>query len=233
MSIRLSLLSIFIGFLLLGMNVHALEFRLLALGNEITDLNYKLGSEVVPVNAGENGLSPPYQWTGGGALTFFRKIENEGKVTSKVVATFTPPEGLKQAILILVPEPADATYTGLWMDDSQEARPVQTITYRNFSRYTIAIQLGDEQFTVAPKSFVVCPTGPTNQRVVLKAAVQTGNGWQLIASTSQSVRVGRRTLVILRDGRPQSNGESALVDFILFHDRPSPSPAAAPSSPGR
>lgn len=233
MNIRAFFFIVVFGPALLTTDLPALEFRLLSWGGEIDDLSYKSASEVVHVTVGENALSPIYHWSGNDRLTFFKEIKVEAKTILKPVAKFTPPADLRQAILLLIPEASDSTYTGIWMDDSQEARPVQTITYRNLSSYTIGIQMGTEQFTVAPQSFIVHPTNAANQRVVLKAAAQTGTGWTLIASTSQSIRTGRRTLVLLRNGRPQPNGESALVDFVLFHDRPAPPVPTAPDIAAR
>lgn len=206
----------------------ALEFRLLSWAGEISGLHYASGPASVPVVADENLLSPAYQFTGPGPLVLFRETTADGKTVRVPVATLTPPEGLTHAVLLLSATDASRTaFTGVWMDDSVETRPAQTITYRNFSSYTVAIRLGDREHTVAPQSFYTHRAGAATERMVLKAAARTPDGWEIIASTSQTVRPGRRTLVLLRDGRPQPNGHTDRIDFLVFNDRPPAPPAAA------
>jgi hypothetical protein len=208
--------------------VRALEFRVASWEGDITDLNYSRDGEIVPVLAAENVLSPAYRWSGPEALILFKETKEKDKTVRITVAKLTPPAKLTNAILILsAVDSARTTYTGLWLDDSLEARPLQTITYRNLSRYVIGVRLGDSDYTIPPQSSCTHLTGAAVQRVVLKAAAQTASGWEIIASTSQTNRPGRRTLVLLRDGRPQPNGHVDLVDFIIFNDRPRP-----PEPPG-
>lgn len=224
-------LSLIVLTLAAAANLRALEFRLLSWDGEITDLHYKRGAETVPVAAYENLLSPPYTWTGTGPLVLSRETRQEGKTVRTTVATLPPAGDLTHAILLLAATDATRTaYTGIWMDDSPESRPPQTITYRNLSSSTVAIRLGADDFTVPPQSFRTQRTEATTQRMVLKVAAQTQSGWEIIASTSQSVRPGRRTLVLLRDGRPQPNGHKDLIDFLVFNDRPAP-PTPAGSTP--
>lgn len=217
---RLLLLALLLGTVL---PAAALEFRLLSWDGEITDLHYAAGAEAVPVAAYENRLSPANPFTGTGPLVLFRETKLDGKTVRIPVATLTPPPDLTHAIVLLsATDPARTAYTGVWMDDSVENRPLQTVTYRNFSSYTVAIRLGDEDHIVAPRSFLTRHATAATQRMVLKAAAQTESGWEIIASTSQSMRPGRRTLVLLRDGRPQPNGHKDRIDFLVFNDRPAP-----------
>lgn len=211
-------------------NASALEFHLVSWDGEITDLNYAQGTKAVPVEACESLLSPPYQWTGTGPLVLFRKIQHEGKTVRMPVATLTPPAGLTNAILLLsATDSSHTAYSGLWIDNSLDARPLQSTTYYNLSHYLIGIRLGNEEYTVAPQSSRTQLTDTSVQRMLLKAAAKTASGWEIIASTSQTVRPGRRTLVFLRDGRPQINGHIDRIDFLIFHDRPViPSPEGTP-----
>ncbi|HEY9247723.1 MAG TPA: hypothetical protein VIO38_01250 [Rariglobus sp.] len=206
----------------------ALEFRLVSWDGDINDLNYATGGKVVPVAACESLLSPAYQWIGTGPLILFREVKQDGKTVRIPVATLTPPTELTHAILLLsATDASHSTYAGRWINDSLDARPLQTITYLNLSQYLIGIRLGEEEYTVAPQSSRTQATDTSVQRLLLKAAAKTPSGWEIIASTSQTVRAGRRTLVLLRDGRPQVNGHIDRIDFLIFNDRPQP-----PASPG-
>lgn len=221
---------LFVLFLALGATTAAaLEFRLLSWDGEVIDLRYSDGTQSVPVVAYENLLSPVYLWTGPGPLVLFRETTIEGRTVRTPVATVSPPEGFTHAILLLVATDMTRTgYTGTWINDSLEARPLQTITYQNLSSYTVTIRLGEQEFTVPPKSASTQRTDNTVQRMVLKAAAQTETGWELIASTSHTARPGRRTLVVLRDGRVQPNGHKDRIDFLIFNDRPPAPPSTAP-----
>lgn len=200
---------------------HALEFRLLSWAGTIEDLKYAPDSKPVDIIAWDSVLSPRYQFTGPGPIILFREIEVEGKKVREPVTRVQPPAGLTHAILLLAPDDSTrTTYTARLIDNSPETRKPQTITYLNLSRYPVAIKLGDEELTVAAQETITRPTDPAFERLALKIAAQTEAGWEIIASSSQPIRPGLRTLVILRDGRLRSDGATERIDFLSFNDLP-------------
>ena len=204
--------------------LHALEFRLVSWEGDISDLNYSDGNTPVPVSASEGALSTPYHFEGPGPLILYKEVPAEGKIVRQPMATLTIPPNFTAAIILLAyADPSRTTFTGTWIDDSLEARPPQTVTYRNFSSYPVAIKLGAGDYAIAPQGSLTQLTDSAVERVLFKAAAQTKSGWKAIASTVQPVRPGMRTLVILRDGRPSpGTGIKALVDMLRFNDYPPP-----------
>ena len=212
----------------------ALEFRLLSWSGDIEDLKYTNGQKPMDMVAWDSALSPPYQFTGTGPLVFFREVKVDDKKIRVPVATLPAPEGVTHAILLLAATNASKqAYTAIWIDDSPEVRKAQTITYRNLSSYPVVIQLGAEEIALDPKAMRTCPTDPSLQRLPLKIAAKAGMGWEIIASASQPIRPGLRTLVILRDGRMQPSGVKALVDCLAFNDLPPPPTPAGTSVASR
>jgi len=210
--------------------LRALEFRLISWEGEITALKYLDGTKKIAINASEGALSPTYHFGSTSPLVLFREVVVDDKTVRTPVATLTAPSGVKQAIILLAYADATrTTYTGSWIDDSLEVRPAQTVTYWNFSSYPIAIKMGSMDREIPPNEGLTLATGPTVERVLLKAAAQTKSGWQVFASTTQPVRPGLRTLVIMRNGRPDYTGHKEIIDLLKFDDYPPPpDPAVTP-----
>lgn len=207
----------------------ALEFRLLSWIGDIEDLKYAEGSKVVPVAAQEGAVSPSYHFTGSGPLVLFREIRLEDKTVRQPVATLTPPAGFTHAIVMLTPvDDARSAYTARWINDSPEVRRAQTITYENLSSLPVVIKLGTEELALEPNDKATRATNPLVRRLALMVAAHTAKGWELVISSSQPVRPGLRTLVILRDGRDNPYGPREPVEYLAFNDLP---PPPAPSGP--
>jgi len=207
--------------------IRALEFRLISWEGEIQGLQYANGNTKVAIDASEGALSSPYSFEGAGPLVLFREVKVDDKTVRVPVATLTVPSGLTQAIVLLAyADATHTTYTGSWINDSVDVRPPQTVTYRNFSSYTVAVKMGTEEHVIPPKEGLTLTTGATVERVVFKAAAQTQSGWEVVASTVQPVRPGLRTLVIMRNGRPDYTGHKEIIDLLTFSDYPPPPPPA-------
>lgn len=221
-----TLLIIVTGWLL---PLRAVEFRLISWEGQIQGLKYSNGKTQVDIAAGEGSLSSVFRFEGPGPLILYREVEQEGKTVREPMAALPVPEGFTQAIILLAyADAAKKTFTGLWINDAPEARPPQTITYRNLSSYPVAIKLGTTEYTVPPHGIRAQATDPRVQRMVFKAVAHTPAGWKSIVSTIQPVRPGLRTLVIMRDGRPDpATGIKEIVDLLMFDDYP-PAPAGAP-----
>lgn len=216
--LSLSLLSIGCSFPL-----RALEFRLVSWEGKISNLKYSNGSTQVPVEADESALSPVYHLKNSGPLVLYKEVQTEGKIVREPVATLPIPENFKKAIILLAY--ADATrktYTGSWINDAPDIRPPQTVTYRNFSIRPVAIKLGTEEHIIPPLGGHTQTTDAAVQRVVFKLAAHTSSKWEVVANTIQPVRPGLRTLVLLREGRPDNMGHRELIDMLKFDDYPPP-----------
>lgn len=210
--------------------VHALEFRLVSWEGEISDLKYSDGNTQVPVDADEGTLSAPYDYKSPGPLVLYREVVVDGKLVRQPVVTLAIPAEFTEAIVVLAYVDASrTTCVGTWIDDSLESRPPQTVTFWNFSSYPVAIKLGNEEHSISPSGSLTRPTDPAVERVRFKAAAQTLAGWEVFASATQPVRPGMRSLVLLRDGRPDYRGFKELVDMLRFNDYP-PRPAPAIAS---
>lgn len=223
------LILLFSAITVLAPSSRALEFRLLSWSGSLEDLKYSNGSRVVEIMAGDSSLSPKYQFTGTGPLVLFREIKQDDKIVRQPVASLSPPEGFTHAILVLTAaDDAGTHYVARWINDSPEVRKAQTITYENLSSYSVAIKLGEEELTLAPLERLTRPTNSSRMRLTLKVAAQKGGGWELVSSSSQPIRPGLRTLVILRDGR-LANGVRSTIDYLSFNDLPPPpTPPALP-----
>ncbi|MFA6288700.1 MAG: hypothetical protein WC661_15055 [Opitutaceae bacterium] len=222
--------TVFLFLILTGCTfpLRAVEFRLISWEGEIQGLQYADGKAKVAIDASEGALSSAYRFEGAGPLVLFREVKVDDKIVRIPVATLTIPSGLTQAIILL--SYADATrttYTGKWINDSVDVRPPQTVTYRNFSSYTVAIKMGTAEHVLPANEGLTLATGSTVERVLFKAAAQTQSGWQVVASTVQPVRPGLRTLVIMRNGRPDYTGHKEIIDLLMFNDYPPP-----PTPPG-
>lgn len=207
----------------------ALEFRVVSWDGEIAGLFYATSATKIREIVAEEGVySHVYMTAGAGPLVLFREVTEAGETRRVPVSELPPPaENVTHALLILSPANAERTrFDGMWIDESPAARPAQTITLRNLSTLPVALRLDAREHTLAPGETVTLPTDPAVRRVPFKLAALTGDGWQIVASSSQAVRPGRRTLILLRDGREQSAGQRDLVDMIALNDRPAPALAA-------
>lgn len=223
---RTLLIALFLPWFALA--ARALEFRVVSWEGEIAGLFYTAGAKPREIVAEEGVYSRVYTTAGAGPLVLFREVVEDGETRRVPVAELPPPaEGVTHALLILSPADAARTrFNGVWIDDSPAARPEQTITLRNLSTLTVALRFDAREHTLAPGASVTLPTDPAARRVPFKLAALTGEGWKIVASGSQAVRPGRRTLILLRDGREQSAGQRELVDMIALNDRPAPALAA-------
>lgn len=213
--------------LLFAAPLAALEFRVVSWVDDINGIYFASGNKTVEIIAGEGLFSQSYTIGDSGQLALFREVKHDDTVVRVPVATLTPPPGVKRAILVLAASnAAQSTYTGLWIDDSIEVRPLETITVRNLSSLTVALRFGTLERTLAANESFIVPVDSSVQRVPFKMAALTPNGWQVVASSSQPVRPGRRTLILLRDGRMQPDaGTQELVDLVTLNDRPPSRPA--------
>jgi len=213
--------------------LHAFEFRVVSWNGEITGLHFATGRTSTEIVSDEGLFSRSYRWNEPGPLVLFREIQQEDKTVRVTAATLTPPPDATRLILVLAPTDATrTTFTGLWIDDSAEARPPQTITVRNLSSLTVALRFGATERTLAGNEAFTLPTDPGKRRVPFRMAALTGQGWEVIASSSQEVRPGRRTLILLRNGHPQPSAATELIDMVTLNDR-LPPPPPAPIVAGR
>lgn len=221
---------ILVGTLIFPSLGRALDFRVVSWEGEITGLHFATGKKNVEIMADEGLFSPWYSLIEPGPLVFFREVQQEDKILRIPVVTLTPPVDFTRAILVLAATDASrATYTGIWIDDSLEARPPQTLTVRNLSSHTVALKIGSNERILAIDEIFTFPTDANAQRIPFKMAAFTQSGWAVVANSSQAIRRGRRTLILLRDGRPQAAGIREIIDMVTLNDRP-PLPAPAVTS---
>lgn len=200
-------------------SAHALEFRLLSWSGEITDLFYSQGGKSVPVTASETTVSPRYSWSGSGQFVLYRERLLEGRAVRDPVFTLEAPKDVAKAILLLSLDPHDPSRnSGQWIDDTPAGIPPEAVTYLNLSSQTVAVQVGAETSFIEAKTSKTLLLDNTRRLLALKIAAQNPGGWQVVSSSSIKTYPGRRTLFILRDGRPQPNGLSDIIDQLRFDD---------------
>lgn len=209
----------------------ALEFRVISWDGEISGLHFAQGTKSVEIITDEALFSPTYATNETTPLVLFREVTQDGKIIRVPAASLTPPPDFTRAILVLAAaDAARTTFTGVWINDAPEARPPQTITVRNLSTRTVALRFGATERTLPANETFTVPTDPAAQRIPFKMAALTETGWRVVASSSQAVRPGRRTLILLRDGRPQAAGVQDLIDMVTVSDRiPLPPPTSVAS----
>lgn len=208
--------------------VRALEFRVVSWDGEIAGLFYAEGTKTPEIVAEEGVYSRGYATAVTGPLILFRQVAEAGETRRVPVAELPAPVGFTHALLVLSPaDSARTRFTGVWIDDSPTSRPAQSITFRNLSPMAVALRLGAGEHSLDPGASLTLPTDAAARRMPFKLAAQTSEGWRIVASGSQAVRPGRRTLVLLRAGREQPDGRHDPVDLVVLNDLPAPVLAAA------
>lgn len=203
---------------------HAIEFRVLGWRGPLTGLFFDSGGRTVRVEGSEWALSQTYEHHGG-PLVLYRKIVRDEQEVRQTVATLNPPEKLEQAILLLAPLTSEQTgYTGMWIDDSATARPVNHLHFLNLSGHAVAMKLGSEEVVLPVKGAHQQPFDTAERSIPLKLAAQTDEGWQIVSTNPQPVRENFRILILLREGRLLSDEMRRLVDLVPLYDYVEPAP---------
>lgn len=224
MNIRISftrLLAPVLAVCLLPFAAQGLEFRVLSWSGTLSDLHLATGSgsRTIPLRAGEDVLSPVYRMQGERALTLFGSSTKGGPVGTQPMATLPLPAGLERAILVLAPNPGEGdAYVGLWLDDSPESRPENTITLHNLASMPVALRIGSEQVQLQPRESHGQGFTASERAVMIQAAIRRGERWERVISDPQPVKQGFRILVILRDGRRLADGSREALDRVTFYD---------------
>lgn len=221
---RLSLLFLALVFSLCGLpslTAQTLEFRVLSWSGAPANLHLarSAGAEPILLKAAEDVLSPVYRVQGASPLRLFGSPADAASPEAEPLAVIPQPAGLVRAILVLAPNPAAAgSYVGMWLDDSPEARPDDSITLHNLSSSPVALRIGSEQARLDSRQHHTYRFSASERSVMIQAAVPRGDQWERIVSDPQPVKRGFRILVILRDGRRQAGGEISALDRVTFYD---------------
>lgn len=221
MNLRASIGLLLFTVCLLPSAARALEFRVLSWSGAIHDLtlNQGPGTENLVLKASEDLLSSPYRVKSERALLLYRAPARPETQEPTLVATLPLPEGMTHAILVLAPTPGNGGgYTGLWIDDSPEARPVNTIAMHNLSARPLALKVADTQLELAPAGRHLHTFRERDRAVIIQAAMFNNGRWERVISGPQPVKPGFRILMILREGRRLSDGSFTPIDRITFYD---------------
>lgn len=217
-------------FCLLPLAAQALEFRVLSWSGTVGNLHLATGAggKPIPLSAGEDALSPVYRTQGDAPLRLYRTpAEGEIAPETEPIAVLPLPVGLERAILVLAPGSREGGgYAGLWLDDSEESRPDNSISLHNLSAMPVALSIGSEQVELAPRGNHCHRFSDTERLVPIQAAVPRGERWERVINDAQPVRRGFRILVIMREGRRQPDGNIDVLDRVTLYDYRKP-PAAA------
>lgn len=214
---------LFLVLLLSPASLPALEFRVLAWSGPVEGLWLGRGGEVLPLVARERVLSPVFHLPGSGPVELSRENTVDGRVVREVLATFTPPEGLRRAILLLASK--DGRHDGFWIDDDPEAHPAGTLRVQNLSAREVALQTGGAPFVLASGAVRGTAFGDV-KRVSIRAAVRGADGdWTRVAEVSQPVRGHYRVLVLIREGRATPDlAAPPPIELLSFYDYVAPEP---------
>lgn len=206
--------------LLLPIAAQALEFRVLSWSGALNDLHLSTGrdAQTIPLVAGEDALSAPYRVQSTDVLRLFAIPVTDESVVEPV-ATLSVPKNLERAILVLAPNPgAGDAYVGLWIDDSLESRPDNSVTLHNLASMPVALRLGATEVLLQPRESHAQVFGATERSLMIQAAIPRGSKWERVTSSPQPVRKGVRILIILRDGRRLADGSMSAVDKVTLYD---------------
>lgn len=240
---------LFIVFLACADFAEAGPFRLLAWGAYDLNLQYQSGPKSSEVTAFPGSFSPVYEYREAAPLTFFKMVEHEGKPLRQTACVVTIAPEIQQALIILIPgddtkalsrkvlpnsqgqvsKESSLIYDYVVIDDSPAAHPADTIVFRNFSRLPIAINIAQQQLTLAPRDKAQVPIISGAKRMSFRAAAQLENGqWRLLSSNPLPISGARRLLVILRDGPANAARDNdPNVAIVPLFDWPSAAPAEA------
>lgn len=224
LSFRFLLWSLALG--VLPAAVHGLEFRVLGWAGSVNNLFMSTGpgSKPVPLEAHEDVLSSVHRVNGAEPLRIFAKDPSAvaaGENPIEPIATIALPLDLQRAILVLAanprPQPGE-TYVGVWLDDSPEARPDNSIVVHNLSSADVALRVGSDQAVLKRKDRLTHVFSEDDQVVMIQAAIMRGAAAERVMNEPQPVRAGFRIMVILRDGRRQLDGTILALDRVTFYD---------------
>ncbi|HEY9248925.1 MAG TPA: hypothetical protein VIO38_07325 [Rariglobus sp.] len=189
-------------------------------------LKFASKGRTVSLRADESTLSPVYSYDGPSPLVLFKQVLVEGKTVRQPVASLNVPEGLTHAIVVLIPNAADGTCSGVWIDDSPKSRPAGTLRLVNLSNRQVLSKIGAAEFSLAPTESHQMTIGAEATQIMAQAAAQVGGKWEVIANNPLPVRPRLRLLIVLRNGRPLPGARPNAVDLLSFYDRPPPLPAS-------
>lgn len=200
-------------------------FRLLALGETVSDVFYDLKAGPVSVLAGNSGFSSPYVAPEGGRVVFYRVLPPEKpelKPRQVPVAEIQIGEGGPYLVLMIV-DPEAGTISTKVVDDSWAVHPVKTVRIFNFSRRLAMVKLGESVVELPTTQSHIFPY-PDGNQVWLQAATKENETWVLRVGGPQVTLPKARSTVVLIDQPPsieRKNPFAVLVrNFIEFEPTP-------------
>lgn len=168
-----------------------LKFRLISWSSVIEGLHFRQGDGTlvaVPLIL-PNGRSPYYTYQGAGPVVFGRVSNGpDGKPLLDEAGNpiFHPAAHLEAAkfsekTLLMFHEQAGASdrYQIMPLDDSEAALPPGSYRFFNFTPYSLAVQCGDAQGTVASRDSVLLRGKPTDSPVMIRVVMAAEVGNQL------------------------------------------------------
>jgi hypothetical protein len=196
----------------------AAEFRILAWGQNLSQLYLRLGTAEIEVVAGEDAPTPPRALPANRQVVLHRRVVDD-KGTSRLdpVATFTAPVGLDRAILLVAAQP-DGTFEGRWFADRFDPEGPETIRLINTSRRPIAIRLDDATHELAPGAEFIHPCTPGTHIVRTLLAAQDGGEWKLVGRQAFRIHPRLRVVGLIREGRTVSGMLTAPLEIVAYRE---------------
>jgi hypothetical protein len=213
-----------------------MSVRFMSWEGELTDLWVADGATFLPVRAREFVLGRALSLNRKSAtLQIFREQTVDGTTRKLPVVSVQMPEGTASILVVLASAPAGSALPiqGQALDQSLEVHPLNTVRIVNFSNRNLALRVGEKTTVSAPgaKDLFPFPADGTPQ-IPVEVAVNTPEGWHMVQRSLQPAPVGRRILVLVRDGRPDLSVQdlalrTKLVDTVFLIDRAPPAPVTA------
>lgn len=226
---------ILVALLCVSLKAGALEFRVLGLGMELTDVYYAVGTQEEPLQVPYDGISKTYRLPSGRSqLELYRKAQGEQGEQRIPVAQIAVPEGLQSGILVFLPPVSgQAGLRTTWIDDSGWKADRNAVFFFNFSSLPVGIRLREQQWMLQPGQTQQSRFTASTRSLPVQIAARGNGGWELAHTNRMPVRDGFNMFVFLKDGVTDELGVTDLVDVVRFYETLAREPAVEAVAVGR
>lgn len=210
------------------------SFRTLGVRRAAPTLFYNIGSEEIPLFAGDSSLSGKYKAPKSGVLELYCYVPAaEPELPPvKVILAETKLPGPSENFVLIASAANEESVTGApsiavrAVDASLEAHPLDTIRVFNFSKRRTATKVG-ETFAEIPSGGDAFFDFPEGNKVWVQIAAYEGieTGWKLRNGGPKAIFPDTRSLIILSDAYPSESdpkGERLNLRNVIDSNPPAP-----------
>lgn len=192
------------------------EFTALSLGGTLRgyQFNDSKGSHDIVISNGSR--TPVNRYVGSPTLAFYsEEIGDDDQVTRTPLASIDMTNKAGRWLLVFVPI-GNGDYRIFALDDSDSNFPANTWNIINFSRYSMAMRVGErEPFIISPRgnNYVLAINEEGNSTEKIQVAINQEDNWTVAYRSLWGARPNSRSLIFLLNG-----GENSNITVRRFHE---------------